>query len=1210
MSERTQQTNALESLRQWHERYRADLVPSALEDINQLGAKLDLTHAHPSGIAQLFAGGRASLDLLFRDNGMYRAANRRLERVLDDKAAKLRVSGVAELSLTVGVATWEGGAMPVLLYPVAVTSAKEEDGEAAVIRFVGHVRLNPAFVSVMREHDVEFDERELFNGANYESGTPETSAVFAAISKRAVTAFPDFTIERQIILGCFMSPDSLILAETQHVIDTLGQEEPTGNTVLDALAGNEDARKALKDENAPAFSPFDADPHNEFEIGDVDNEVRYAADMVASGRSIGVDVISGRDTADYAAAIASRCVMNGRSVLYVPCVADQKRRFRIAVNANELNGQVLDVADERCNANIDRQLIAAVSFQPGVASSRFDQIADELVGVRSRLTRYLGDLHCVDKTWGVSAYQTIQNLAQIATLPTHPATRVRLSPDTAREIGGHLDEWAGKLKRAGELGEYTLGPDDTAWYKASITSEDEAVAVYQRVVDLLRKLLPLTREQVASTVQTCGFPIPETAREWGRQVQVLKNLRRVLDVFQPEIFERDIDAMIESSKPKALRKKEGTTIGFWERRRHVKEAKSLLRVGAQVENLHDALQVVAKQAAQWRMFVPHGGWPVLPSKLDDIIATQEELARDLTALDAVLATTVQGGDLETLDFVHVEARLKALFDDHLALDTLPERCRLEQEFQTAGLSGLVDDLRSRRIDVGSVDGELQLAWWTTVFENIVRSSAIISNQDGSALQSAADRFVQVDVEHVRSVGPMVAQESMRRLCDMLFSRTQEANQLHTVLAGRTRVPLSRIRRDHAEILAAAKPIIMATPATLAALTEPTTLADVAIVDAAAHLPAVQLLTIICRARQVVVLAHRSTVTSPSVKELMDLLPVVKVRSHPVRRAPKLTSFLESHGYGEVRYDIATEPAQGRVAFHKVEANGTPVMATGLVESSQQEIDEVVRLITERASSFNIVPVGYILTVVTLTDVFRARLGAELKSLASRNASMGQFLRHVRIVGLPEVAGAQATDVILSLCYAKTVHGRLLQQFGVLERDGGRAMLLDALALADRHLDIVSAFSQADLDDERLHQAGPKLLHEMLRWVEALDDKSASQPVRPMSVTRGDNVLFNDLAERVRARGLNAAVNYGFERGMRIPMVVGLPDKPFSLAVLTDDAQFMSVQSTRERHRGLAQDLASLGWSVMTVWSVGAFVNPDKEVDQIVARIGEIYGDMR
>ena len=199
---------------------------------------------------------------------------------------------------------------------------------------------------------------------------------------------------------------------------------------------------------------------------------------------------------------------------------------------------------------------------------------------------------------------------------------------------------------------------------------------------------------------------------------------------------------------------------------------------------------------------------MLPNKLDDIIATQEELARDLTALDAVLSTTVQGGDLESQDFVAVEERLKALFDDHLALDTLPERCRLEHEFQTAGLTELVEDLHTRRVPVESVDAELQLAWWTTVFENIVRASAIISNQDGSALQSAADRFAQVDTEHVRSVGPMVAQESMRRLCEMLFSRTQESNQLHTVLAGKTRIPLSRIRRDHPEILAAAKPIIV------------------------------------------------------------------------------------------------------------------------------------------------------------------------------------------------------------------------------------------------------------------------------------------------------------------------------------------------------------------------------------------------------------------
>lgn len=180
---------------------------------------------------------------------------------------------------------------------------------------------------------------------------------------------------------------------------------------------------------------------------------------------------------------------------------------------------------------------------------------------------------------------------------------------------------------------------------------------------------------------------------------------------------------------------------------------------------------------------------------------------------------------------------------------MPERCLLEQEFASAGLNELVADLNARRVSVEQVRGEVQLAWWTTVFEDIVRSSAIISNQDGAALQAASDRFAQVDVEHVRSIGPMVSQESMRRLCDMLFSRTQEANQMHTVLAGRASVSLSRIRRDHPEILAAAKPILVAAPGTLAALTEPGVLADVAILDACAHIPAIELLSIIGRVRR-------------------------------------------------------------------------------------------------------------------------------------------------------------------------------------------------------------------------------------------------------------------------------------------------------------------------------------------------------------------------
>lgn len=1293
---------ALNDLKSWQNTYKSELVPSPLEDITKLQAKLELTHAHPSGIAQLFASGKVTLKSLFRDPGVLRAAGRNLDRVCEDRDTKAHESGVSELSLVVGVASWNGNHVPVLTYPVRVVRDSSQDETVASIYFSGNVRLNHALVQRLRNRGIELREEVLFDGSNYESGTPETSAVFAAVSNQARSVFPDFDIERDIVLGCFTDAGTRFVAESDHIIEAL-KSGAVGNNMIDAIAGYDNAIKRLQASDAPKYDPFDADPHNEYEVGDVDNSVRYASGLVANGTSVFMNVDAGCDSATLAAAIASRSVLAGRSVLYVADVTEQQRRFRQALSAHEISSLSVDVSDPHIAKHVDAQLIAAVGSRHSVASSRFEQVSDELVGVRARLTRYLGDLHGENERWGISAYQTIQNLAAIAMLPSHPSTHVRLKVDSAQALAGHLESWAHKLHEADKLGEFTINPEDTPWFGASVFDESEAITVYQRVVDVLTKLLPVTREQVKTTVQNCGFPVPATAREWARQITVLKNLRRVLDVFQPEIFERDLDSMIEASKPKALRKSEGTIMGFWERRRRVKEARNLLRVGAKVDDLHEALKIVAQQAAQWRLFVPHGGWPVLPPKLDEIVETQDMLTRNLVALDAVLSTTRQGADLENTDFAKLDERLRKLHDDRTSLDTLPGRCVLEREFSKAGLNGLVEDLRRRHITGESLDGELQLAWWTTVFEDIVKSSEIISHQDGSAMQDAADRFVQVDTEHVRSIGPMVQQEAMKRLCDLLFSRTQEANQLHTTLAGnRVGVTFASLVRDYADLVISAKPIMIGMPSTLAMMTPFKPIVDTVIIDSAEHISNLELLSVLVRARNVVIIAHKETISSQCLKKLVEFLPEIELKSHALRRSLRLAKFLEDHGYGNLQKDMPVERLQGKVHLHQVEATGVPVMSSGLIECSQREIDEVVSLIQQRAQTFTVVPSSYVLAVVMLTNTFRTRLGAELKALAYRDENMARFLRHVRLVSVHEAVGAYATDVILSFCYAKTSHGRLLQQFGLLESDGGKSMLLDSLALARRNLDIVCAFTSKDMDDDRLHQEGPQLLKALLVWAENLKDtpvlpngeksylessessnsnenkanadsyessseesdydsqsyetmkaldeaqaqldaalensenktsgsksgalKSGSKSGSAKSdmssdgksnsesslemLSRNENVLFADLADRIRSRGLRVAVNYGLKNGIRIPLVIGLSDKPYEVAVLTDDSRFMSIQSTRERHRILVQDLETLGWSVMTVWSVAAFVNPEKEVDRIVSRIGELHGDER
>ena len=67
-------TEGLNRIRRWRDQYRSMQPPSPLEDVNQLAAPLAMTHAHPSGIAQLFASGPVRLASLFRGSVVLTAA--------------------------------------------------------------------------------------------------------------------------------------------------------------------------------------------------------------------------------------------------------------------------------------------------------------------------------------------------------------------------------------------------------------------------------------------------------------------------------------------------------------------------------------------------------------------------------------------------------------------------------------------------------------------------------------------------------------------------------------------------------------------------------------------------------------------------------------------------------------------------------------------------------------------------------------------------------------------------------------------------------------------------------------------------------------------------------------------------------------------------------------------------------------------------------
>jgi hypothetical protein len=92
-------------------RWRGALVDmvggSSLTDVGLLGeAVVDLSAAHPSGVAQLFAGRPTRLSNLVREGAVLPAARRRARAVASRSAEHASRYGVAPTYLAIGVATW------------------------------------------------------------------------------------------------------------------------------------------------------------------------------------------------------------------------------------------------------------------------------------------------------------------------------------------------------------------------------------------------------------------------------------------------------------------------------------------------------------------------------------------------------------------------------------------------------------------------------------------------------------------------------------------------------------------------------------------------------------------------------------------------------------------------------------------------------------------------------------------------------------------------------------------------------------------------------------------------------------------------------------------------------------------------------------------------------------------------------------------------
>ncbi len=1213
--------------------WRGSLVEAAggstLADIDLLGeAALDLSAAHPSGMAQLFAGRETRLSNLVREGAALSAARRRARAVGSRAAAYEQRYGIAPTSLAIGVATWTertAGQVgqddvvalasvtraqspaaspdqapaeprrlhaPVLLRPVALRArgTGESDYELAL---EPSLEVNPVLARALRSRGALLDPAAVARGAFTPGGFDPRSAL-QRLASLGEAVLEDFAMTERVVVGTFVHPGQVLVDDLDNLAAGAAHHE-----VLTALAGVE-ADLARLHQPLPAVVEGDRDPAHERGVGDLDPAQQHVLDVVATGSHLFVDSPTGADESGTIAAIVADAAAAGRTVLYVP----GHRRAAVALTerlaAHGLHDLLLDIAPEAgWRTAATRRLLGAMTVEAPVVDVRGVQaLRSDLVGHREALRGYVTSLHTSREPFGVSAYDALQHLARLTSTRPAPRTSVRLTPDVASALDDATrSRLAADLRRAGELGAYSVRPGDTPWYGADLRTHADADVARRRLTRLLDDTLPRLAERSVQVDTETGLLPAETVDAWGEQLRMLDGVRASLDLFLPIVFERTAADLVAATATKQWRAEHGVTMGFWLRRRLRRQARDMVRPGRPVADLHAALVEVQARREIWQAHCPSGGWPRLPEGLEALESEYRGIREDLEALDEVLATTPAGAGLCATPLTALTERLARLRGTQDALETLPDRTGLLHGLRAAGLGDLVDDLAERRVAPQAAPAELELAWWSTVIEQILAQDPALAGYDGETLGAMTARYAELDRAHVASLALPVRSAVAAQVSAVLRRHREQAEELFAELVEERITSLRDTFARYPDVVRRLRPVLVASPMLVPQVLPASRTVDLVVLGAAAHLSTEVALAAIARGRQVVVVGDARCASGSAVRELAAVLPRATLRADSVARDPYLTTFLAEHGYGDALVATPLPTSRPLVRLEVVDGTGMPGQTSGVVETTTAEVAHVVDLVLEHVLSRP----EESLAVVTVTPAHAEAVREAVLDEVRTNPALAAFFDPARpepfvVTDLTGVAGLHREAVILSLGLGRTPHRRVLHTFGALSGPGGAALLLDTLGSTRHRLVVVSCFGADDLDTERLRGDGPRLLHDLL----AFAAERGTGQTAPASHAVDPDRLLVDLAERLWRHGLIVELDYGVPGGQRIPMVVGHPSLPgrMLVAVLTDDEAYVAEPSVRVRERLTADRLERLGWTVVRVWSAAAFLDPDAEVDRI------------
>ncbi|MBP3223216.1 MAG: hypothetical protein J6M18_04745, partial [Actinomycetaceae bacterium] len=1076
---------------------------------------------------------------------------------------------------------------PALLRSASIQAT--EDGDTH-ITLTQRCEINPFILHALRTHGMP---AEHISQLRTISADPNRSdEAIARIRELGRIYLPDFHYQGFSLLGSFINPNTTILSDLEAMKPHL---ETSG--IIAALAGDE-KRKKLCAQPVPPLNKKDRIPETERGIGDLDVEELAVVEAIASGRSLIINTPIAARTHETLTSIFADAAASGRSVMYIPMRPNLGKALARHIKKEQLDDILLDFSSID---DVPLRLRTGMRLKEAeLDDQKTIDMRESLIKARQTLRNYIDNLHNIDPAWNESVYSLLQRMAQLMEDSQAPQSRVRLSLDNTQTLKNERDRIQENLIEAASLGAFLDAEEASPWYGAPITNVEQGERARQQAERLATETIPIIMAQSHRVASESKLVRAQTLNEWLEQITMLDNINSTFDVFKPEIYENSVHDMIIATASKEWRNKHKENMSYSDRRRLTKQAQTYVKPGLDVVDMHDALTKVQNVRGTWRKFCKEAPLPIIPDGMEQIKISASELVREIKALKEDLNSHLQ---LEDMALEKILETTRRLTNDEKTLNELPRRNELIDSLTKDGMKDILDDFSERHVEGDMVEKELDLIYASSVFEQLVSSSSHLSDIGSSELSRLALSVMNLDKEHTQSLKGPVLRAVIRNMREAISLNRDETMQLDNQLEQFSTGMLKDSLATYPRLVQSSRPVWIIPPVMVSEFVPPIPWVDLVIIDGTENIPTSYLVSLLMRGRQIVIVGDMERALPHSaIHEFSQILPAMTLPTLHGNRDILAGAALKEAGHtAPLLIPQAIRPEE---KLTLVDGKGVPLPKSGRIESTSTEVETVIDAIVEHILTKPERSLG----VIALSPYHAQCITTALQSTIKTSSVLQEYVQEKSeepfiITDITQATALKRDDIILSVGFAKTVHGRVLHSFGILAEPEGFLGFVDALEAPRINLHVISSIAPGDMKRDSLSSPGPRLLADVLERV-----GGESKRHIPTSIpTHVDAPLLSDLGTRIEQAGWRTAMNFGFKDDVRIPLVAGSDDfaSPWRIAVLIDNDEYIQEPSQRRRDRYWIERLEERGWLVMQTFSTSLFIDPVGQAERIIEQLEAI-----